>query len=191
MRREFAGKRMKMAHFGSNQGAVGKERRSGISNGEKTTGAWGGGEEKQPALWSGLDPAGFGLRVRGQVHAVSLCESGAEMAVGGGSEGGWLARGEDGPVRNLSGVGLRDLEMGIEELEQGVLGNYVGLVRQCDGLAGAPGDDSLADAGYAVEEVGYGKDIGEEFLGVLAEQDGWEAGCGGFCGRIDAVGLTI
>ena len=92
MRREFAGKRMKMAHFGSNQGAVGKERHCGISNGEKRTEGWGGGKEKQPAFWSGFDPAGFGLGVRGQVHAVSLCGSGAEVAVGGGSEGGgWRA----------------------------------------------------------------------------------------------------
>ena len=84
-------------------------------------------------MWSGLDPAGLALGVRGQVHTVNLCGSGAEGAVGSGSEGGSLARGEDRPSRSWRGMrwrgmSWRDWEMGIEELEEGVFGNYDGVM---------------------------------------------------------------
>ena len=48
----------------------------------------------------------------------------------------------------------------------------------------------MTDAGCSVEKVGVAKNVGEEFLGALAEEDGGEARWGGFCWCLDTLSLA-
>ena len=47
------------------------------------------------------------------------------------------------------------------------------------------------DAGRSIEKVGVAKNVGEELLGALTDEDGWEAAGGGFGLGFYTLGLGI